>query len=73
MKRLGMILFFVAASILMAVILVQTTSLGPRTAGGISLVAALLGFLILDMKPETNPGDATIIRLTRGSWQKKSK
>jgi hypothetical protein len=73
MKRLGIVMLFIAAALMLTAILVQMTSLGPRTAGGISAIAALLVFLMLDLKPEGRPGDATIIRLTRGSWQRKRK
>jgi len=36
-----------------------------------SVIGSVLIYLMVDSKPEADPKDATIIRLTRGSWQRK--
>ncbi len=72
-KRMGILIFIVAIGILLALGIAHSTGLNLGIAGGISAIACILVYLMLDMKPEANPTDATIIRLTKGSWHKKKK
>jgi len=72
-KRMGTIFMIVAAGIVLAMGIARSTGLNLGIAGGISAVACILVYLMLDLKPEPNPSDATIVRLTRGSWHRKKK
>ena len=71
MKRAGILIFFIAVGITIAMAIAQTTGLSLKVAGAIAAIAGLLVYLMLDIKPETNPNDATVIRLIRGDWTKK--
>ncbi len=73
MKRTGILLFFFSLAILLTVVIAQTTGLSLKAAGVISAVACILVYLMLDLRPDQNPGDGTVIRLTKGSWHKKKK
>ncbi len=71
MKRLILLILFVAIALLMAVGVTTFTELSLKVSLLISVVFSGLVYLMLDIKPESNPADATIIRLTKGSWYRK--
>lgn len=73
MKRLGYLLLVLSFWILATVAISELTHLSLRFSTLISGFAAALVFLMLDMRSEPNPNDATIIRLTRGSRNRKKK
>ena len=73
MKQLGIIILLISATILIAIGLSKLTGLSLLFSGAISLVACILGYLMLDLRPEPKSTDATIIRLTRGSWHRRRK
>ena len=73
MRSLGIILIFVAVGLLLAIGIAVTTGLSLKISLIIAGISCLLVYLMLDLRPEANPGDATIIRLTKGSWYRKRK
>jgi len=73
MKRAGLIILFIAVGLLLTLGIAELTSLSLYVAAGIGLVACLLLYLMLDIKPVSNSTDATIVRLTKGSWYRKQK
>ena len=73
MKRIGILILFLAVGLLIALGISELTDLSIRVSGGISIVASLLIYLMLDLRPEVDPGQATIIRLTKSSWYKRRK
>ncbi len=73
MKSVGLLLIFLLGAAVLAMSLVALTNLSLIFAGSIALVLALVVYLMLDLRPDPNPGDKTIIRLTRGNWHRKRK
>ena len=73
MKHLGIILLLISVAILVAIGITKLTGLSLVFSGVISLVACILVYLMLDLRPEAKSTDATIIRLTRGSWHRRRK
>ncbi|MDJ0838446.1 MAG: hypothetical protein QNK37_18160 [Acidobacteriota bacterium] len=71
MKRAVVLIFFVAFALLLAVGIAEMTNLSLVPSLGIAGVCALLGYLMMDLRPEADPRDATIVRLTKGSWHRK--
>ena len=67
-KHAGIFIFFLAACVLMTLIIASTTGLSLLISGVIASLACTLVYLMLDTKPDHDPGEATIIRLTKGSW-----
>ena len=72
-KQVGILIFFLSVGVLLTVGIAETTGLALSVAGPIALIACVLLYLMLDLKPEPNPGEETIVRLTRGSWYRKKK
>lgn len=71
MKKFGTLLLFISMGLLMAIGITKVVALSLNISLLIAAVVCVLFYLMLDTKPEINPGDATIIRLTRGSWQRR--
>ena len=71
MKQAGIIIFFLAIGIVLSLAIAQTTGLTLKVSGVIAAIACILVYLMLDLRPETKPNDATIIRLMRGDWSRK--
>ena len=72
-QRLGRLVLFVAFSILVALAIANFTGLSLKISAVIAAAAGLLVYLMLDSRPEPDPGDQTIIRLTKGSWARKKR
>ncbi len=73
MKRMGILILFLSIGIALTLGIAYATGLTLKVAGAISAIACLLVYLMLDLRPDARPGEATIIRLTKGSWHKKKK
>jgi len=73
MKRILWLVLFLAGAALLALGISEWTGLWLSRAIPIALVVSLVVYLMLDLRPESNPGDKTIIRLTRGNWRRKKK
>lgn len=73
MKKLGILFLFVSLALLGSVGIAELTGLNIKMASLIGFVAGVLVYLMLDLRPESKPDDATIVRLTRGSWEKKAR
>ncbi len=72
MKTAGIALLFIALALFLALGLGLWTGLGLTASISVAGVAALLFYLMLDLRPESQPGEGTITRLTRGNWRRKS-
>ncbi|CAM2067172.1 hypothetical protein SCOR_17475 [Sulfidibacter corallicola] len=72
MKRLIILCFFLAGSVLLGLGIAEVTGFSLVISLGISVFASILVFLMLDLRPSQSPKD-TIYRLTRGSWYRKKK
>lgn len=71
MKRFGTLLLFVSVGLLLAVAITRLIHLPLEVSLLISGVCVILVYLVADHKPEANPKDETIFRLTKGSWHRK--
>lgn len=72
MKTAGTALLFIALALFLALGLNTWIGLGLTASLAVAGVAALLFYLMIDLRPEGEPGDGTITRLTRGNWRRKS-
>jgi len=70
MRKFALMIFVVATAIIGALAVAELTGFSLRTSAIISVVAALLIYLMLDLRPKGAPED-TVIRLTRGNWYRK--
>lgn len=70
MRKFALLIFMVAVAILGSLLIAELTGFSLRTSGIISGIAALLIYLMLDLRPKGSPKD-TVIRLTRGNWYRK--
>lgn len=73
MKRFGWIIIIFSLVVLLAVGIAELTGLTLKVSAVIATAGGGLVFLMLDPRPKQNPNDATIIRLTKGSWYRKRK
>ncbi len=71
MKKLGIVFLFVSFCILLALGIAQVTGLSLMSAAGISVVACLLIYLMMDLRPDAKAGEATLVRLRKSSWHRK--
>jgi hypothetical protein len=70
MRKFALFVFILSLAMLGAVLVSEMTGFALRTSGIISAVAAVLIYLMLDLRPKDSPDD-TVIRLTRGNWYRK--
>ncbi len=73
MKRVGWTIIILSLVVLLAVGIAEVTGLSLKISSVIAAALGVLVYLMLDPRPEQNPNDATIIRLTKGSWYRKRK
>ncbi len=72
MKTVGIALLFITLALFLALALNSWTGLSLTASLVTAGVAALLLYLMLDLRPDSDPTDGTITRLTRGNWRRKS-
>lgn len=70
MRKFALMIFVISTAIIGALVVAELTGFSLRTSSIISVVAALLIYLMLDLRPKGTPED-TVIRLTRGNWYRK--
>lgn len=70
MRKFALFIFIFSIAMLGALLVAELTGFSLRTSGIISAIAAILIYLMLDLRPKSSPKD-TVIRLTRGSWYRK--
>jgi len=73
MRVAGLYFFFLSFGLLMAVAVAEMFQLSIGVSAVISVLCTILLFLMLDLRPDPKVGEATITRLTRGSWYRKRK
>lgn len=71
MKKLGIGLLFLSAALLLGAGITEVTNLSLVMSLLISFVVCTLFYLMLDLRPEADPGAATLVRLTRGASLRK--
>lgn len=72
MKKFAILTLFLAIAAALTVAVHFMTGFSVWLSFAISLIASILGYLMLDLRPEYTPKD-TVYNLTRGRWYKRGK
>ena len=70
MRKFALLIFVISTAMIGALAVAELTGFSLKTSIIISIVAALLIYLMLDLRPKGAPED-TVVRLTRGNWYRK--
>jgi len=72
MRRLALFVVFLAIALLLTIGITELTQLSLFFSAVIAIFCCVLLYLMLDLRPERPANEATLIRLAKGTWSRRS-